>query len=130
MDINTRLILLYIMNFPDANIPLVRKTVKEMREWMTKNNELKEQNIVLYNIEAEKQFKQFSDDYPSLFRLVLENKDLSILNQMMDTIEKINTNKMDKLDGEKLIGERLADEYLYPVVNKKKIKMIFNIYEI
>jgi hypothetical protein len=118
------------MNFPDANIPLVRKTVKEMREWMTKNNELKEQNIVLYNIEAEKQFKQFSDDYPSLFRLVLENKDLSILNQMMDTIEKINTNKMDKLDGEKLIGERLADEYLYPVVNKKKIKMIFNIYEI
>jgi hypothetical protein len=108
------------MSFPDANIPLVRKTVKEMKEWMNKNQELKELNIVLYNIEVEKMFKEFSDEYPALFRLVLENKDLSILNQMLDTIEKINTNRIGKLDGEKLIGERLAEEYLYPVVNKKK----------
>jgi hypothetical protein len=108
------------MNFPEANIPFVRKTVSEIRKWLANNNELKEQNIVLFNIEVEKQFKQFSDDYPFLFKLILENKDLSILNQMMDTIEKINKNKIGKLDGEKLIGERLAEEYLYPVVNNKK----------
>ena len=108
------------MNFPDANIPLVRQTIKEIRDWMNNNTNLKNQNIVLYNIEAEKVFKQFSEEYPSLFKLVLEDKDLSILNHMMDTIDKINKNKINKLDGEKLIGERLADEYLYPVVNKKK----------
>ena len=108
------------MNFPDANIPLVRQTVLNIKEWMANNVELRNQNIVLYNIEAEKVFKQFSEEYPSLFKLVLENKDLSILNHMMDTVEKINKNKINKLDGEKLIGERLAEEYLYPVVNKKK----------
>ncbi len=108
------------MNFPDADIPLVRKTVREIREWMSQNSELKQTNIVFFHIEAEKKFKEFSDEYPSLFKLVLEDKNLSMLNQMMDMIEKINTNKVNKFDGEKVIGERLAEEYLYPVVNKKK----------
>ena len=71
-----------------------------------------------FQSQATKKFSKFAEDYPTVFTLVLKEDDLGILNEMLDMIEKINNKKMNKLDGETIIGERLASEYLYPVVNE------------
>jgi len=109
-------------SFPNFD-PTIREKINEIRKWADSNEmrTLKNQNKVLFLIEAEKKYANFKEEYPTIFDLILrDNEDLSILNQMLNTIEKINANKMDKFEGEKLIGERLANEYLYPVVNNKK----------
>jgi hypothetical protein len=108
------------MSYPDANPNEVRKQIKSIKAWMQTEDGLKykETGYANFKNEASKVFSKFAEDYPTVLDLVLKEDDLGILNQMLDMIEKINTRKIDKLDGEKIIGERLADEYLYPVVNE------------
>lgn len=107
------------MSFPDANPNEVRKEIKLIKAWMQTEEGLKhrESGFANFKNEASKVFSKFAEDYPTVLDLVLKEDDLGILNQMLDMIEKINNKKIGKLDGEKIIGERLADEYLYPVVN-------------
>ena len=104
--------------FPEADTNTVRKYIRETREWMKNNVEL-QKNQYFFKMEADKLFSNFREEYPTVYNLVINNQDISILDQMLNTIEMVNDKKMNKLDGEKLIGERLAEEYLYPVVNKK-----------
>jgi hypothetical protein len=107
------------MSYPDANPNEVRKEIKLIKAWMQSEEVLKYKNngFANYKNEASKVFSKFAEDYPTVFDLVLKEDDLGILNQMLDMIEKINTKKIDKFEGEKVIGEKLASEYLYPVVN-------------
>jgi len=108
--------------FPNFN-PNMREIINIIRKWASTEEMtiLKQKNRNKFLEEAGKTFSEFKEEYPTIFDLILrDNEDLSILNQMLNTIESINANKMDKLEGEKLIGERLANEYLYPVVEKKK----------
>ncbi len=110
-------IYLEMSGYPEANPSKVREQVKEIREWM-KNNEELQKNQYFFRMEADKLFSNFREEYPSVYNLVITNQEMSILDQMLNTIEMINTKRMGQLDGEKLIGERLAEEYLYPVVKK------------
>jgi hypothetical protein len=107
------------MSYPDAKPNQVRTEIIAIKEWMntTEVKRLKSKSFGELKNEAIKKFEKFANEYPTVMDLVLKEENLSILIQMLDMIENINGNKIDKLDGEKVIGERLAEEYLYPVVN-------------
>jgi len=85
--------------------------------------EMKTFNKALYQTVFEKEYPEFSEDYPTLFRKVIMGEDLSMLAQMLYMMEKINSNKIDKDAGERIVGETLAKKYVYPVVEDiEKIK--------
>lgn len=114
---------IYYMSYPEANPNFVRQQIKEIKEWMEEDSirVIRQQNPDGFKQLAELKFDAFFKEYPTVFKLVINvNEDLSILNNMLNMIEKINGNKIDKLEGEKIIGNRLAEEYLYPVVEQNK----------
>jgi hypothetical protein len=59
-------------------------------------------------------FPTFYETYPTLFNNIIENKDLTFLEPMLEGIKKINENKDLKDNIEKDLGEKLAEKYLYP----------------
>ena len=89
----------------------------------TIRNRLKDKEIINLNqvdrkIKLESEFTEFYDKYPSLFSQVINNGDLKRLAEMLCMIDKIKNNTVTFRDGEKLLGESLASEYIYPKVNK------------
>ena len=70
-----------------------------------------------YQDELRKLFPTFAEEYPSLFKKVILNQDLSMLDQMLKSIDDLNTGKNEK-DITTSIGESLAEKYLYPVLGK------------
>ena len=80
------------------------------------------QNIKKYSIKKYKQtittiFPTFAEEYATIFKLILDNEDLSKLYYMFNSINQIKKGKnKDKV--EKEVGEMLAEEYLYPIVGK------------
>ena len=49
---------------------------------------------------------------------MIQGDNLDYLYKMLDAKEKIE--KVVKEDAEKILGEELAEEFLYPLVNKNK----------
>lgn len=70
-----------------------------------------------YQEHLRKLFPTFAQEYPSLFKKIILNQDLSMLDQMLKSIDDLNTGK-DEKDVTTSIGESLAEKYLYPVLGK------------
>lgn len=68
-------------------------------------------------------FPLFKDKYPTLYKMALKQNDMSMAYQMVEQMKKVNngTIKMDDVRND--FGEKLAQQYVYPLVgepNKKK----------
>jgi len=100
----------------------IRKTVYKIRDFINTEEmkELKSSNKSLYETTIQKEFSQFYTDYPTLFRVILNGSDLSFLERMLGMITKIQNNDIDKFDGEKILGEELAEKYIYPAIKDQK----------
>lgn len=81
---------------------------------------LKEDNYVLYDAKVQKEFEKFHDEYPTLLKIIAKGSDLAFLDKMLNMITKINNNEIEKMDGEKQLGEELAEQYIYPVIKDQK----------
>lgn len=64
-------------------------------------------------------FPTFYESYPTLFNNIIQNKDLTFLEEMLEGILKIHENQDLKESIEKDLGEKLAEKYLYPNIKKK-----------
>ena len=53
---------------------------------------------------------------------IVNGDDLKYLEKMLDAMESIKNNEVSKEEAEKVLGEELAEEYIYPLVNKNKKK--------
>ena len=80
---------------------------------LKKKSEKKYKNFMISN------FQNFSFKYPKLFDMILINDDLKYLDLMLQGLEDIKKGK-SKGEVDKEIGEQLAQQYVYPLVNKKK----------
>jgi hypothetical protein len=112
----------YINTDTDINqeIQSIRDTVDFLQQIVNteKLKEMKEDNKKEYQHYLIQLFPTFYETYPTLFDNIIENKDLTFLEPMLDGIMKINGNK-DLKDGiEKDLGEKLAEKYLYPNIKK------------
>lgn len=96
-------------------VTMIQKFIK-----LPKLIELREKNFESYENKLKEVFPQFYKDYPSIFEKVIKEEDLSFLYLMLNHIDKIKNNENTKLDSEKIIGEALAEKYLYPIIGGKQ----------
>jgi hypothetical protein len=104
----------------DQEIQSIRDTVEFLQQIVNteKLKEMKEKNKKEYQNYLIQLFPTFYETYPTLFDNIIENKDLTFLEPMLEGIMKINENKDLKDDIEKDLGEKLAEKYLYPNIKK------------
>lgn len=82
--------------------------------------ELEKKDKLAHRLKLEKEFFDFFEKYPSLFKQVYQGGDLDMLAQMLCAIEKIKAKTISVKNAEKELGEQLAQKYLYDKVPKKQ----------
>ncbi len=93
----------------------VKKTVLEIADYV--KNGIPED-------ELKKTYAQFVEQYPSLFKMVIENGDyLEILNRMIDAAKRVEKGEYTIEQMDKMVGEELAKEYIYPHIDMSKEKI-------
>lgn len=104
----------------DHEIQSIRDTVNLLKQIINtyEFKEMKENNNKEYQNYLIQIFPTFYETYPTLFNNIIENKDLTFLESMLEGIIKINENKDIKDNIEKDLGEKLAEKYLYPNIKK------------
>lgn len=81
---------------------------------------LKTSNYKQYVEEMERLFPDFSFRYYALFLQVINGEDITPLVGMLLQIDKLKRNEITIDDAEKVVGELLANRYIYPNVNANK----------
>jgi hypothetical protein len=104
----------------DHEIQSIRNTVNLLKQMINtyEFKEMKENNNKEYQNYLIQIFPTFYETYPTLFNNIIENKDLTFLEPMLEGIIQINENKDLKDNIEKDLGEKLAEKYLYPNIKK------------
>ena len=97
-------------------VELIQKIINT-EEFIT----LKNEDDVKYRNKLITLFPTFSQDYPSLFKKIINNDDLTMLNTMLNSLSDISSGKNEKQITTEL-GEHLAEKYLYPVLGAPPIK--------
>lgn len=99
-----------------------RDQIKKILEFSLTDEQkyLKDTNFELYKYRFESNFPEFNKNFPTIMKKVVNGDDLKYLEKMLDAMESIEDNKVTKEEAEKVLGEELAQEYLYPLVNKNK----------
>lgn len=105
---------------PLPNVDEIITEIAKIRVRMldTEMIELKSQNAIGHKIAMESEFSAFSDRYPTLFKMVYNGENIDRLAEYLDMIEKIKAGKITQTDGEKVLGERLAETYLKNTITK------------
>lgn len=65
---------------------------------------------------------EFYQSYPFLVKRLCKRGDMSMLYKMLEQLEKVESGNKSLAGVELNLGEELANQYLYPVVNKNKKK--------
>jgi len=97
----------------------ITETIKLIQEMISTNEfmELFNNDKQLYREKITSIFPTFAASYPSLFKKVINKDDLTMLTQMLQSINDIEQGKNEK-DITVNIGETLAEKYLYPVLGR------------
>ncbi len=108
-----------IINFPDTS-QLIEQIAKiKLRLMDQEMINLKKVDKSKHQLQIEKEFFDFFDQYPSIFKVVYDDVDLTILAEMLGKIEDIKKGLLTKKVAEEQLGQTLANKYLYPVFPKK-----------
>ncbi len=90
----------------------VKKTVLEIASYV-KNG--------IHETELRKSYSDFVKEYPSLFKMVIENGDyMEILNRMIDAAKRVEAKEYTIEEMDKMVGFELAKEYIYPHIDMSK----------
>ena len=100
----------------------IKSEVERFEKFLNKGNIqfLKEKNDELFKYRIETEFKELNEAYPTIVKKMIQGDNLDYLYKMLDAKEKIEKKVVKKEDAEKILGEELAEEFLYPLVNKNK----------
>lgn len=106
----------------DLEIKSIKDTVDIIKKIINTDKliDMKDNNNKEYKNYLIELFPTFYETYPTLFNNIVDNKDLTFLEPMLDGIIKINKNNKLKDSIEKDLGEQLAEKYLYPNIKKNK----------
>ena len=107
-----------------ANLPNVTEVltgVQNILQYMCNDDiiKLKSEDESEYINHMEGKFPAFSFRYYSLFQKIISGDNLTHLFSMLAAIEKVKNGETTLDEAEKGLGEQLAQEYVYPHVNKK-----------
>tara|TARA_B110000259_G_scaffold87644_1_gene102012 strand:- start:9505 stop:9843 length:339 start_codon:yes stop_codon:yes gene_type:complete len=96
-----------ILDIKDSNL----KTKKEKEEYLSKYKYIKLDYLFIYNLIINNNL----DDN--------KNKDIEILNRMLNQIKQIDNKEISKKHADKEIGELLVERYVNPLISKEKKKI-------
>lgn len=82
--------------------------------------ELKKKDPARHRTTIEREFFPFWEKYPTLFKLIYKGEDTSRLAEMLCMIDKLKSKEVSVEQGEKELGESLAQKYLYPKFKNNK----------
>lgn len=95
-----------------SRLDIVKRTVLEIADYV-KNG--------IGEDELKKSYKDFVELYPSLFKMIIENGEYTvILDRMIAAAKMIENGQSTQEDMDKTVGEELAKEYIYPNIDMSK----------
>jgi hypothetical protein len=95
----------------------LRDEIKQVQEFI---ETIKDKNLMNRELAVADRFPDFWKNYPFLVKkLVKDNQDLGMLELMLSKIDKINNNETSMAAVEYDLGNKLADKYLKPVIDKE-----------
>lgn len=105
-------------NLPNTNDIL--DSIIKLLECMNtpKMKRLKAKDSAEYMNQLESKFSDFSDQYYTIFRMVIDGEDITPLFKMLEVINNINNGKTDLETGEKSVGQYLT-KFLPPEILQK-----------
>ena len=105
-----------------CNVPTMLDNIADVLEYMCEDEvqELKKKDDAEYTAHMEAKFHEFSDEYFSVFQKIITGDDLTPMFGMLAMIERIQNDELSFDDGEKMVGEQLAHQYVIPAINKNK----------
>lgn len=74
-----------------------------------------------FEMEIMESCPEFYQSHPFLVKKLCKRDDLSMLNKMLNQLEKVELGNTSLAGVELNLGEELANKYLYPVINKNKL---------
>lgn len=99
----------------------IKQIILDLKDSNLKTKQEKEEHLSKY--------KYIKTDYTFLYNLVVNNdlddntnKDINVLNTMLRQIKKIDNKEVSKENGEREVGELLAETYVKPLIEKEKQK--------
>jgi hypothetical protein len=69
-------------------------------------------------------FPEFYGEYPFLVKKLTQRVDLSVLNKMIDQLEQVDAGNISLASVEMNLGSELANQYIYPNIDKQTINQI------
>lgn len=101
-----------------------KPNVKEMREMIER---VKKINMKLSHMSLTEKENHFFDNYPDimnkypfLISTVCSGGDLTMLDYMLSSLEQVEKGNTSQEDMEVIVGERLADDYVKPLIDEDK----------
>lgn len=102
-------------------IDIIRNTAKMIQAFV-KTEEMqklkRKKGFNHYKEHLQNIFPSFFQDFETLFNMIIEEKDTTFLDTMLNALESIE-NGESKEDIEKDLGEQLVKKYVYPKIQKK-----------
>lgn len=104
-----------------ANVDYILDNVTEILEYMTNDEVIQQKNEDYEEYESmmEEKFPDFSFKYFAVFKKVITGEDITPLFKMLAAIESVQQGTESLDAAEKRLGEDLAEQYIYPKLNKK-----------
>ena len=100
------------------NINYIKETIIKLEELINKMKLEGNNNILDHELEILHTYPEFYESYPFLVKKVCKGGDLSMLDTMFKNLEKIESGDDTLKDVEINLGNKLASQYLNPVVKK------------
>ena len=94
------------------SINLIQKIINTDEFIIMKNNDK-----IYYQDSIQKIFPSFAAQYPILFKKLIFNDDLSMLEPMLKSIDDVVSGKNPK-EITRNLSEQIAEKYLYPTMGK------------
>jgi hypothetical protein len=97
----------------DLNPKEIREMIMTIKKFISDNHldELKKANEIQYMQLVQQEFCDFSQRYPTLFKLIILNDDLAPLEKMFKSFSKIKNGSVEKRQEEEKMGYYLADKF-------------------
>jgi hypothetical protein len=98
----------------------IRDEVKIIQQLVNTDlcNTLLKEDKMKYLEHMKSVFPNFSEKYMGLFKKIIFKEDLSMLEPMLQNIDDFTNGKLAEKDVTTIVGETLAEKYLYPVLGK------------
>jgi len=96
----------------------IQALVRDMDTSMRQHKRLKQSDPAAYRTKIVDSNKRLYDEFPTIFEMHIEGKLDGTFFEMLKLRQKIEKGEMTEDEASKIIGQKLFDRYVGPVVNK------------